>query len=148
MGSDPSRLDVNRTYQEDLDPDGERALRQRADALRKEYEDAQELGNDDLAYELWEQLEPILQQLTKGTIPEGKRPSGKKCRNLDQTDPAEQARKAASKSIHEAVRAIRTSGMPTLAEHLKKHIKLGRDCSYQPLTPAIPWEIDSRLPEK
>jgi hypothetical protein len=148
MGSDPSRLDVKRSYQEDLDPDGERALRQRAEALRKEYEDAQELGNDDRKHELWTQLEPILQQLIKGTIPEGKRPAGKERRNLDQTDPAELARKAARKSINDAIQAIRNSGMPTLAEHLKKHIKLGRDCSYQPLTPAIPWEIDSRLPEK
>jgi TolB-like protein/Tfp pilus assembly protein PilF len=116
---------------ETLDAKSKKDYRERLVELNSGIEEAENMGNSDLAISLREEYEALLDNLTSSLG------LGGKARNIGSS--VEKARSAVTWRIRSSIKKIEQVH-PNLALHLSKSIKTGTFCSYQPEL-SINWDI-------
>jgi tetratricopeptide (TPR) repeat protein len=106
-----------------LDEQAKVAYRRRLSALRKESEEAKELGNVVRAEQAEEEIDALTRELSRAV--------GLGGRNRRAASASERARQSINKTIKAVVEKIAQSDA-TLGEILSRCIKTGNSCSYQP----------------
>lgn len=119
-----------------LDPQGERSLKASAEILKRQIENARELGDTERAEELVQELKDVSDYLRVA------RGQGGKPRKAHSQ--LERTRTAVTTAISRAKRKIE-SHLPELGRHLAVSLKTGTFCVYRP-NPAVVWKFAKNSP--
>jgi uncharacterized membrane protein/CheY-like chemotaxis protein len=121
-----------------LDEQAKVAYRHRLSELRKELDEAKEVGNVERAEKAEQEIDALTSELSRAV--------GLGGRNRRAASASERARQSISKTIKSVVERIAQSDV-RLGDIFSRCVKTGNFCSYQP-DPALPiaWEFDAIEP--
>jgi hypothetical protein len=116
-----------------LDARAKSEFRQRLSELREDAAEAQQLGDSERAAIAQEEINAIVEQLTRAV--------GLGGRDRPVSSVAERARSAVTKRLKESIQKIGRA-IPPLGRHLAATVKTGYFCSYNPeLDQPVPWKF-------
>ena len=119
-----------------LDGAARRAYRHRIEALRSEIEEAFELGRDDTAETLQDELDRLVGELAAAFGVGG--------RSRRAASAVERARLNVTRSVRTAIVRI-TEALPEAGAALDRGVRTGTYCSYAPVDDGVVWIVQSEL---
>ena len=119
-----------------LDGAARRAYRHRIEALRSEIEEAFELGRDDTAETLQDELDRLVGELAAAFGVGG--------RSRRAASAVELARLNVTRSVRTAIMRI-TEALPEAGAALDRGVRTGTYCSYAPVDDGVVWIVQSEL---
>ncbi len=119
-----------------LDGAARRAYRHRIEALRNEIEEAIEVGRDDTAETLQDELDRLVGELAAAF--------GLGGRSRHAASAVERARLNVTRSVRTAITRI-TEALPAAGAALGRDVRTGTYCSYGPIDDGVVWIVQSEL---